>query len=64
MQTILGLLTALIGIAIVVTPWAPARAAGGPLTVVLEAIGAAVALVGLALSHRMFRIPRSRDPRH
>jgi len=63
MQTALGVFTALAGVTLVVAPWVLALVPGGPVTIALEAIGAAVALLGLALSHRVFQGRRARDPR-
>jgi hypothetical protein len=60
MQTALGVFTALAGVAIVVAPWALALVPAGPVTVALETIGVTVALLGLALSHRVFHDRRSR----
>jgi hypothetical protein len=60
MQTLLGLLTAVAGVALVVAPWTLARAPGHLGTLALESAGTAVALLGLALSHRVFSPPR--DP--
>ncbi|HET7341417.1 MAG TPA: hypothetical protein VFL90_08145 [Methylomirabilota bacterium] len=61
MQTLLGLLTVLAGVALVVAPWAVSRAPGLAGTLTLETLGAVVALLGLALSHRVFSTPR--EPR-
>jgi drug/metabolite transporter (DMT)-like permease len=63
METVLGLVVAVVGVAIVVTPWAVARPPDGRVTTVLEALGAAVSLLGLALSHRLLPLRRPRRPR-
>ncbi|TMQ20717.1 MAG: hypothetical protein E6K82_17065 [Candidatus Rokuibacteriota bacterium] len=61
MQTALGVFIALAGVAIVVAPWALALVPAGPVTVALETMGVAVALLGLALSHRVFPGRRTRQ---
>jgi len=62
-QTAVGVVAAFVGVVIVAAPWTLAVAPGGAMTVVLETIGAVIALLGLALSHRVFPRTRARDPR-